>query len=187
MPITLPQPLAGRYSVADFENLPPGPPYYELINGTPTMSPSPIYSHQRLSRDLLIKLHLFVIERDLGEALCAPMDVEFDPENVFQPDIFFIANAQRHIIQEEKKIVGSPDLVMEILSKNKIDDVVKKRYFYEIFGVKEFWLIDLQKKTIEVLENQDMEFIRYSYAKREGEVESKLLPGFKVSLQSLFN
>lgn len=114
------------------------------------------------------------------------MDVEFDEENTFQPDIFFVSNERKHIFTDNGEIVGAPDLIMEILSKNKVNDLVTKRYFYEIYNVHEYWIIDLQKKTIEVLENQDMEFVRHSHAKRTGWVQSKLLPGFDFDVETLF-
>ncbi len=113
------------------------------------------------------------------------MDVEFDEENTFQPDLLFVSNERIEIISDGETIVGAPDLVVEILSKNRVKDLGTKRYFYEIHDVREYWIVDLQKKTIEVLENQDMEFVRHSYAKRTGVVESKLLPGFRVNVEEI--
>ena len=183
---TVPKQVVRKISSAEFRKLPEGPPYYELINGTLVMSPSPRLPHQRAARDLLILMQHFVLENDLGEVIPAPMDVEFDEENTFQPDLLFVSNERMNIIKGEETIVGAPDLVVEILSKNRVKDLGTKRYFYEIHNVREYWIVDLQKKTIEVLENQDMEFVRHSYAKRTGEVESKLLPGLRVNVEEIF-
>lgn len=120
----------------------------------------------------------------LGEVLCAPLDVELDEANVYQPDIFFISNTNSSIIKDPK-IIGAPDLIVEILSGNKYHDLNTKRYFYEIFGVKEFWLVDPKKKSIEILENRDMEFLRFSHAKHTGEVKSKILDGFSIDISEL--
>lgn len=171
---------------AEFRKLPQGPPYYELINGTLVMSPSPKFPHQIASDELVYQLNQFVREQALGQILAAPMDVEFDDVNTFQPDILFISSERSHLITGDGDIVGAPDLVVEILSKNRVKDLGTKRYFYDIHNVREYWIVDLQKKTIEVLENQALEFVRHSYAKRTGEVESKLLPGFRVNVEEIF-
>lgn len=184
--ITAPKEVARRYTSAEFRLLPQGPPYFELINGTLVRSPSPKFPHQHASNELVFLLNLYVRERGIGIVLSAPMDVEFDQFNTFQPDILFISSERSHLITGDGDIVGAPDLVVEILSKNRVKDLGTKRYFYEIHNVREYWIVDLQKKTIEVLENQDMEFVRHSYAKRTGEVESKLLPGFRVNVEEIF-
>ncbi|MCW5922477.1 MAG: hypothetical protein KIS77_09040 [Saprospiraceae bacterium] len=45
-----------RYTAQDFENLPPGPPYYELINNRLVIAPSPEIPHQRTSLSLVKKM-----------------------------------------------------------------------------------------------------------------------------------
>lgn len=176
-----------RCTSAEFRLLPEGPPYYELINGTIFMSPSPKFPHQRASNTLVVMLNEYIHQYDAGQVLAAPMDVEFDEFNTFQPDILFISNERSHLVTEEGDIVGAPDLIVEILSSIRVNDLVTKKYFYEIYDVREYWIVDLQKKTIEVLENQDLEFVRHSYAKRTGRVESKLLPGFGVDIAAIMN
>lgn len=178
--------LNPRYKASDLQKLPDGPPYYELISGTLSMSPSPTYQHQRILRDLFFSLHTFVKQNNLGEVLCAPLDVELDETNVYQPDIFFISNTN-FAVTKDPKIIESPDLIIQILSGNKYHDLNTKKYFYEIFGVREFWLVDPKKKSIEVLENRDMEFLRYAYAKHDGEVKSMILDGFSINLSDLLD
>ncbi|GLU55093.1 Uma2 family endonuclease [Dyadobacter frigoris] len=172
------------YKASDLQKLPDGPPYYELISGNLSMSPSPTYQHQRILREIFFALHKFVNENNLGEVLCAPLDVEFDDMNVYQPDIFFISKTNSGIIKDSR-ITGAPDLGIEILFGNKYHDLNTKRYSYEIFGVREFWLVDPQEKTVEILENLDMEFLRFSYAKHEGIVKSKILNGFSIEINDL--
>lgn len=74
--------------------------------------------------------------------LTAPIDVEFDENNRFQPDIVYIANKNLSIITE-KKIIGSPDIIIEILSPSTSDnDKIRKKRIYEQFGVREYWIAD---------------------------------------------
>lgn len=175
-----------RYTARDFENLPPGPPYYELINNCLVTEPSPEIPHQRASISLATKIYNFVEEHNLGLVLEAPMDVEMDEDNVFQPDILFISNERLGIIQDGRKIKGAPDLVIEILSSNKKYDQEEKKYIYELYDVREFWLIDTKKKTVEVFENQRKEFVRIQKACLGDTVRSKLLVGFEISADYLF-
>ena len=175
-----------RYTAKDFENLPPGPPYYELINNRLVMAPSPEIPHQRTSLSLAKKLDDFVEQRSLGLVLEAPMDVELDDDNVFQPDILFISNERLGIIQDGRKIKGAPDLVVEILSSNKKYDQEEKKYIYELYDVREFWLIDTKKKTVEVFENQRKEFVILQKAYVGDVVRSRLLDGFEIAVDYLF-
>ena len=175
-----------RYTAQDFENLPPGPPYYELINNRLVMAPSPEIPHQRTSLSLAAKIFNFVEQYNLGLVLEAPMDVELDEDNVFQPDILFISNARLGIIQDGRKIKGAPDLVVEILSSNKKYDQEEKKYVYELHDVREFWLIDTKKKTVEVFENQRKEFVLLQKSYAGDTVRSKLLEGFEIAADYLF-
>jgi Uma2 family endonuclease len=62
--------------------------------------PSPLYGHQKSLIKLLVQLYNFIEQNDLGEVLVAPMDVYADNENVFQPDIFFIAKENLSLIEK---------------------------------------------------------------------------------------
>lgn len=175
-----------RYTAQDFENLPPGPPYYELINNRLVKKPSNEIPHQRTALSLAAKLDDFVEKHNLGLVLEAPMDVELDEDNVFQPDILYISNERLGIIQNGRKIKGAPDLVVEILSSNKKYDQEEKKYVYELHDVREFWLIDTKKKTVEVFENQRKEFVLLQKAYAGDTVRSKLLAGFEIAADYLF-
>ena len=123
---------------------------YELIEGELYMTPSPITSHQRISRKIEFLLEKFVTENDLGEIFDAPYDVHFDDENVVQPDILFISKDRLNIIGD-KNLQGAPDLVIEILSEsNAYRDLIQKKKLYARFGVKEYWIVVPGEKTIDI-------------------------------------
>lgn len=163
-----------------------GPPWYELINNRLVMEPSPEIPHQRTSLSLVKRIDDFVEQHALGLVLEAPMDVELDESNVFQPDILFISNERLGIIQEGRKIKGVPDLVIEILSSNKKYDQQEKKSVYERHDVREFWMVDTKKKTVEVFENQDKKFVLLQKAQPGELVYSKVLAGFEVAAAYLF-
>ena len=88
---------------------------YELHDGQIIYTPSPKPKHQKLSMRLSSQLFSHVDRHQLGEILTAPMDVVFNPNDTFQPDILFLSNDRLPLIGNAK-IEGAPDLVVEILS-----------------------------------------------------------------------
>lgn len=178
-----------KYTLADYEALPEGAPY-QLIHGELVMSPAPKPIHQTNALRLARIMAAFAEERELGEVFISPIDVYFNDDNAFQPDVVFVSTEQLGIIGETN-IQGIPDLVVEILSSNAKRDLVDKKDVYEAFGVKEYWIIDPERKSIDVLENTlgkyGNEFRLYSRARNgEGAVESKVLAGLSVEAAYIF-
>ena len=54
-----------KYSAQDFERLPEGFPYYQLIEGELITSPAPSYSHQRTVGRVFLKLSRLLEEKGL--------------------------------------------------------------------------------------------------------------------------
>ncbi len=131
-----------------FKMMPEGT-YCQLINDTIVMSPAPLFDHQSLCRDIFRAVDRKVLINKLGEVYFAPMDVYLNNKNVFQPDILFISEERKHII-DRKGIIGAPDLVIEILSGGNANyDRGAKKRVYEQAGVMEYWLIHPKSKRCE--------------------------------------
>ena len=78
-------------------------------------------------------------------------------------------------------------MVFEVLSPSSAYyDLTHKKNIYEETGVKEFWVVDPQEKTVEVYENVNSAFILFSKAKIKGSVNSKLLSGLNIEIEKLF-
>lgn len=136
-----------RTAMEVFNMLPEGT-LCEVIDNTIYMSPSPTTNHQRLLGKLFSRLQIFIEEKALGETFIAPCDVYLDNEQtVVQPDILFIKKEQEHIIHK-KGIIGSPNLVIEILSTNKVHDQTRKLELYERNHVAEYIIIDPETKQV---------------------------------------
>jgi Uma2 family endonuclease len=175
---------ANKKTYQDYEQLPEGAPY-QLIDGELVMSPSPIFYHQRIVLELSTQLNTFVKKNGLGAVVTAPMDVYLADTEIYQPDIIFISNERKHIIEE--RIKGAPDLIVEVLSpSNAYYDLIHKKNVYETKGVREYWIVDPQEKSIEVFENTGQEFRSLAKAPQTGSVSSKVLKGFEVQLEKIF-
>lgn len=172
------------HTYEDYLRLPEGAPY-QLIAGELIMSPSPGFYHQKIVTKLATEFLNFVEMKNLGEVVCAPMDVKLADDEVYQPDIIFISEANRSIIHE--RIDGAPDLVVEILSEaTAYYDLRHKKNIYEISGVKEYWIVDPMEKTIEVYHLTHKKFQLVSEVKQTGSVSSILLNGFQIELEKIF-
>ncbi len=159
---------------------------YEIRHSDLIDMPSPSEKHQELQFRLTLLFGNYIVANRLGKFYQAPFDVILDKGNVVQPDLLFILNENKKIIKE-RGVFGSPDLVIEIVSKGSvIRDYVEKKEDYECFGVKEFWLIDPQNEIIQVFSLENDKYKPFSSADENGVVKSKILNGFEIKWEDIF-
>ena len=149
------------------------------------MSPTPSFSHQEIAFRFHRALHDWVTAHQLGKAVGAPIDMVLSAHRAVQPDVAFIAKERLGIIQ--RVVMGAADLVAEVVSlggRNR--DRIEKRDLYEQYGVREYWIIDPEPETVEVLalENGRYELVKRSLPGETG--ASRLLPGFEIAVSYLF-
>lgn len=159
---------------------------YELIDGELYMVPAPSPYHQAIAGRIEAKLRIFVAERGLGEVLGAPCDVYFSHYDVVQPDILYIRSKRVGIIKENC-VEGPPDLVVEILSPSSRDrDLEMKRKLYSRHGVREYWIVDPDGKTVQVLTREKASLATAVTYSEEEEFHSPLLGDFRMKLAEIF-
>jgi Uma2 family endonuclease len=157
----------------------------ELWDGELIISPSPSFFHQKIVIRVSRWLDDWVTQRNLGEVIVSPLDMVLSPHRVTQPDIGFIAKDRLSIIG--RVINGPVDLAIEVISLgNRNRDRIEKRDLYEQYGVKEYWIIDPEAETVDVLW---LENGRYQLFMRSGAgqlASSRVLPGFELPVTSIF-
>lgn len=160
---------------------------YELIGGKLILVPSPRTIHQIISLKLAARLLDYVQNNKLGSVITAPTDVLLSEIEKPQPDILFISKNRLDIITE-MNIQGAPDLVVEILSPStgRYDKVEKSRMYYK-HGVKEYWIVDPDHKTIEVFIPGDKNWNLFQSYDDEDVLTSPLLTGLEIQLRDIFN
>jgi Uma2 family endonuclease len=170
----------------DYEEMPAGPPYYQVIEGDLVLSPSPNIYHQALVGRIYALLLRFLETNPLGEVFVAPLDVFLGEINVFQPDVIYVSNQRRSILAEHG-LEGAPDLAVEVLSRGTARyDKGSKRKVYARTGVKELWLVDAEAKLIHVYQlTKDAETPTATYDAR-AVFASPLLPGLRIKAASIF-
>ncbi|GAB3640947.1 Uma2 family endonuclease [Spirosoma arcticum] len=158
----------------------------ELIDGQIVPRNYPTATHQRILADLHLIIGSHVKTSQLGRVLFAPFGVVLDDFDDVQPDLMFVTAAKQNIIREDG-IFGIPDLLVEIISPSSIrTDRGKKFKLYERMDVPEYWIVDINNRSIEVYQRQESGYELVSFAAEQGEVESLVLAGLRVEVRALF-
>jgi Uma2 family endonuclease len=158
----------------------------ELWDGELIMSPAPSYYHQQITLRFYRWLYDWVSKNKLGEVIAGPTDMVLSPHRVIQPDVAFISKARLNIIA--RTINGPVDLAAEVISLgNRHRERIEKRDLYEQYGIKEYWLIDPEAETVEVLHLDSGRYQLLMRCTPGQNAASKLLPGFEIAVTDLFH
>ena len=173
------------FTQKDYDLLPEGAPY-QLIGGSLVMTPAPEVYHQKVVGNLLFKLKAFTQKKGMGDVYHAPINVKLGKTEIYQPDIVFVSTKQAHIIGK-KMIEGAPDVVMEVLSPSTAYYDLRVKYeVYERAGVKEYWIVDPNRKELEIYYNENNRFRQVEKLRNTGTASSVALKDFSVSLEEVF-
>jgi len=136
---------------------------------------------------LVSSLDLYLSKNLVGEILFAPLDVRLSADTALQPDLIYVSNAHKAIIQEDY-LRGTPDLVVEILfPSTAAHDRSTKLPLYAEAGVAEMWIIDPQAKTLEILILQGSKYLVDAALAGRQALTSNCFPGWELPLQDLFD
>lgn len=147
----------GEYTLDDYYAL-PDEQRVELIDGVIYDMSAPTSIHQLLGSEIREQLKAY-IKKKKGECIpfVAPVDVQLDCDDktMLQPDVLVVCDRKKII---KRCIYGAPDFLVEILSPStkKKDAFIKLNKYMEA-GVKEYWMVDPDKKRVVVydFENDD--------------------------------
>jgi Uma2 family endonuclease len=157
----------------------------ELWDGELRLTPAPAPKHQTAVLRLGRALDDFARIRNLGMTYIAPIDVVLSQHRVVQPDIVFVTHAKKQII--ENAIRGVPDLVVEIISTGSWRrDTIEKRALYEQFGIQEYWIVDPETETVEVLTLEHGTYQLLGRFAKNQNAKSKLLKGLRIRVRDIF-
>lgn len=148
MPALQPQPEI--ISLEQYEALPENT-RIEVFDGIIYNMSSPSQTHQTILTELLVSLRNYIRGKgDICSVFPAPFDVKLSdtPLTIVQPDILIVCNKNK---LDGKRCNGAPDFIIEIVSpSNPADDYIRKLYYYKNYGVREYWIVDPQRKSVTV-------------------------------------
>ena len=173
-----------NYTVSDYLQLPESAPY-ELLNGKLIFMAAPHDLHQKLLGNLYFEIRSHTKANNLGEVRFAPYDVQFDENNMVQPDLLFVSIARKSII--DKFIKGSPDFIVEINSPSsqKRDNEIKLK-LYDDYDVIEYWIIKPAEQTVEVYHNHNHQMLLQQEATTKDSITSKAITGLVLPVATIF-
>ncbi|MBM4763583.1 Uma2 family endonuclease [Bacillus sp. B15-48] len=163
---------------------------YEVIDGQVyNMSPSPNVKHQSIEMDLSTEFNLYLREKscrvlaEIDVCLSGEKDMSQTHEWV-KPDIIIVCDKNKI---HENRIVGAPDLIVEILSKStaKIDKMIKFNR-YENAGVKEYWIVDPAHEVIDVYKLENERYVQSGTYTKEESISVNLFDDFSIDLRRIF-
>lgn len=162
-------------------------PRYQLINGVLIEMSGASYAHQALLVQLIMQLAIQVEALGIGEILPAPFDVHIDEFNTYQPDLLFVSNERRNIL-DQVAATGAPDVVVEILSDStRRRDVNEKLPVYAANGVREVWIVDLEATTLTVHAGDGSSLAPVRVFSASDTLTSGAMPGVALDLGPIFS
>ncbi len=157
----------------------------ELIAGELYSKPRVTVAHQTVVGGLLFVLAQHVREHGLGHFCGLPMDVHLPSGDIVKPDLLFVSKANESIIQDW--IFGVPDLLIEVLSPvNAERDRIVKRDLYARNGVPEYWIVDPDVRTIEVLRLREGGYAPAGYFGMGTVLRTETMPLLRLVVDEVF-
>jgi Uma2 family endonuclease len=182
----MPGPEQGSWTYNDYAALPEDRHRYEIVNGVLVMTPPLNGSHQDAVARFTYHLLTHVEFAGLGKVRVAPFDVQLSPKDVFQPDVLVVLNAHLDRVVE-KKVVGAPDLAVEVASPSTaLYDRVTKYEKYAHAGVQEYWIANIETRAIQVLVLEAGEYRSLGIFRGEQTLPSRIVPDLPVGAERFF-
>ena len=186
--------LDERYNYADYLTWTDEDERWEIIEGVPyMMSPSPTRKHQKVSMQLSLIIGNYLKEKSC-EIYSAPFDVRLLDKSKYEDEIFTVVQPDISVICDKEKLdekgcLGSPDMIIEILSPSTAKkDKIDKFYLYEKYGVKEYWLVELDNEIITVfkLQNNGLYGRPDIYSVENKKIKVGIFDDLEIDLEEVF-
>lgn len=182
--------VSRRWTVADLEQIEPVEgERYEVIDGELYVTTAPSWRHQRVGSRVWAALDVWSEETGRG----LPHEgsgVIFNAENAVIPDVVWISfDRMRRGTDRAGHFLVVPELVVEVLSpgsENERRDRRTKLALYSREGVDEYWIVDVEQRTIDVYRRVGDVLTLYETYGADGVLESPTLPGFRLQIARIW-
>ena len=166
-----------------------GPERYQLIDGKVFQMASPSVEHQRIQAEILAEFVIWLRGKPC-QVFGAPLDVRLFPKKdksdntIVQPDLLVVCDKSKI---DKNSINGAPDLVIEIVSpSNTHSELFLKFQYYLKAGVREYWVIDPDRKNVQVHLYENGRYITALYEDNE-RIPVTVLPGLEIGTAELWD
>jgi Uma2 family endonuclease len=179
-------PLQGLWTVAQYLTLTNQTNHLiEFSDGDIEVLPMPTRRHQVILL-LLYELFKAVLQARGGKILVAPLRMQVRPGKFREPDILMLLQADDSRNQEAFWL--GADIVIEIVSPDNPErDTAIKPHDYAEARIPEYWIVNPLDETITVLMLAGETYAPHGIFQRGEHAASKLLTGFTVSVDEVFD
>ncbi|MCS6951089.1 MAG: Uma2 family endonuclease [bacterium] len=160
--------------------------FAEWVNGEfVPMSPVGL-EHQHVALFLIRALDLYVRTKELGVVLHEPFQMRL-PQSSRAPDVLFVSSTNVSLLKENY-LDGAADLVVEVICpESRARDRGEKFYEYESAGVREYWLVDPERRQAEFYQLNEQGVYQTVLPDAEGIYRSKAIEGLWIRVDWLWS
>lgn len=165
----------------------------EIINGEIFMMAPPSRVHQEISGELFRQLANF-LEGKRCKVYPAPFAVRLfekdgdrpeDVDTMVEPDVSVVCDKSK---LDKHGCKGAPDLVVEILSPStQRHDRLVKLGLYQRAGVREYWIVNPEDKTVQVMLLNSGDLQLHEIYRQEDVARVNILEGCFIDLAKVFS
>lgn len=170
------------YTIDDIYALPDGE-RAELIDSQIYYMAPPTRKHQTIARELFSSINSYIKSNGGScEPFFAPFAVFLNENDktYVEPDICVICDPDK---LNDKGCIGAPDWIIEIVSPgSRSMDYYKKLFKYRTAGVREYWIVDHERKLVTVYNFQNDSAANYSFSDN---IPVGIYSGFSIDFSML--
>ena len=142
--------MAVTYYTADMVRaLPDDGRRYEVVHGELLVTPAPRAWHQEVVMRTARALQTYTDAAGVGHVFHSPADISWSDDTLVQPDVFVVDLAEARTL--DWAAMRTLLLAVEVLSPStaRADRFTKRRLYQEV-GVTTYWIVDPERRCVEV-------------------------------------
>jgi len=178
-------PLVKTYTLQELWDLPEPDDHskLELIRGVLYMTPPPTESHDDGVGNLIREFQRALDRCGYrGTLYTARAAVWIDDDTYLEPDLMYVSDELKEQMKPDHRTRA--DIVVEIISPSSANyDRHTKSDTYRAMGVRELWLVDTERKVVEV---RSFEAGKSAIFTTTDTLRSEVLPGIEIPVTALF-
>ena len=165
---------------------------YDILDGVRQFMTNPTRLHQEILLSIANLLRGYSRTSRAGKAYIAPCDVLIHrfPLRTRQPDVLFISNeraAKNPPVTDPAPLDPAPELVVEIISPSgSVGVLAAKLADYQKVGVRECWIVEPERKTVELLSISDAGFDSAGIFLDSTRLISRVFPDLEIAVADVF-
>jgi len=121
-----------------------------------------------------------------GWWFASEVEVQFEDTQVFRPDVAGWRRERLAELPAEVPVTIRPDWISEILSKNKRNDLIKKKRVYHRHQVGHYWILDPVEETLAVYRWHSDGYVEILMADRTESVRAEPFDAIELRIGVLF-